>query len=82
MSAKIGRNDPCPCGSGKKFKRCCGGLSLAQRPEALRCADCGREFNPSETATVLDLEEFESLSDAEHSELAAHVFTLSVVGMD
>jgi hypothetical protein len=22
---KIGRNDPCPCGSGKKFKKCCGG---------------------------------------------------------
>jgi uncharacterized protein len=22
---KIGRNDPCPCGSGKKSKRCCGG---------------------------------------------------------
>jgi SEC-C motif-containing protein len=22
---KVGRNDPCPCGSGKKFKRCCGG---------------------------------------------------------
>lgn len=21
---KTGRNDPCPCGSGKKFKRCCG----------------------------------------------------------
>src|SRR5260370_27762800 len=21
--AKIGRNDPCPCGSGKKYKRCC-----------------------------------------------------------
>ena len=21
---RIGRNDPCPCGSGKKFKRCCG----------------------------------------------------------
>ena len=21
--AKIGRNDPCPCGSGKKFKNCC-----------------------------------------------------------
>jgi uncharacterized protein len=21
---KIGRNDPCPCGSGKKFKQCCG----------------------------------------------------------
>lgn len=22
---KIGRNDPCPCGSGKKYKKCCGG---------------------------------------------------------
>ena len=23
-SPKIGRNDPCPCGSGKKYKKCCG----------------------------------------------------------
>jgi len=23
-SPKVGRNDPCPCGSGKKFKKCCG----------------------------------------------------------
>ena len=23
-SKKVGRNDPCPCGSGKKFKKCCG----------------------------------------------------------
>lgn len=23
-SSKIGRNEPCPCGSGKKFKKCCG----------------------------------------------------------
>jgi len=23
-SSKVGRNDPCPCGSGKKFKKCCG----------------------------------------------------------
>ena len=23
-AVKIGRNDPCPCGSGKKYKRCCG----------------------------------------------------------
>jgi uncharacterized protein YchJ len=22
--AKVGRNDPCPCSSGKKFKKCCG----------------------------------------------------------
>ena len=23
-TVKIGRNDPCPCGSGKKYKKCCG----------------------------------------------------------
>ncbi|MDO8473144.1 MAG: SEC-C metal-binding domain-containing protein, partial [Dehalococcoidia bacterium] len=23
-SGQVGRNDPCPCGSGKKFKKCCG----------------------------------------------------------
>jgi len=22
--ARVGRNDPCPCGSGKKYKKCCG----------------------------------------------------------
>ncbi|MEJ2041340.1 MAG: SEC-C metal-binding domain-containing protein, partial [Desulfosarcinaceae bacterium] len=24
QDAKVGRNDPCPCGSGKKYKKCCG----------------------------------------------------------
>jgi len=23
VEPKVGRNDPCPCGSGKKFKKCC-----------------------------------------------------------
>jgi hypothetical protein len=26
ISQKIGRNEPCPCGSGKKYKRCCGAV--------------------------------------------------------
>jgi preprotein translocase subunit SecA len=25
---KVGRNDPCPCGSGRKFKGCCGGAAV------------------------------------------------------
>jgi hypothetical protein len=25
IGPKVGRNDPCPCGSGKKYKKCCGG---------------------------------------------------------
>ena len=28
---KIGRNDPCPCGSGKKFKHCCGDFAKGPR---------------------------------------------------
>jgi len=28
MSKKIGRNDPCPCGSGKKYKKCCLGKDI------------------------------------------------------
>jgi uncharacterized protein len=26
--AKVGRNDPCPCGSGRKFKKCCGAVTM------------------------------------------------------
>lgn len=26
LGSKIGRNDPCPCGSGKKYKKCCGAM--------------------------------------------------------
>jgi SWIM/SEC-C metal-binding protein len=33
-SAKVGRNEPCPCGSGKKYKRCC-----ADRDEGVGQAD-------------------------------------------
>lgn len=32
---KPGRNDPCPCGSGKKFKRCHGDLDLLDRNAAV-----------------------------------------------
>ncbi len=27
-SNKVGRNDSCPCGSGKKFKKCCGAAAI------------------------------------------------------
>ncbi|HLI94544.1 MAG TPA: UPF0149 family protein [Candidatus Baltobacteraceae bacterium] len=29
VEAKVGRNEPCPCGSGKKYKRCCGSMLRA-----------------------------------------------------
>lgn len=32
MNEKIGRNDPCPCGSGKKYKQCCQKNSIGGKP--------------------------------------------------
>ncbi len=29
---KVGRNEPCPCESGKKYKRCCGGATVNRAP--------------------------------------------------
>ena len=54
----IGRNDPCPCGSGKKFKHCCLGKEnstassqgAADMSETLRKALEGRQFNSLEEA--------------------------------
>ena len=39
------RNDPCPCGSRKKYKRCCGGaagnaLWLCSIPSTSKCVNC------------------------------------------
>jgi hypothetical protein len=44
----VGRNDPCPCGSGKKYKKCCGGVNVAQL-DHLILEDLERVF-----ANVLD----------------------------
>ncbi len=33
MNSKIGRNDPCPCGSGKKYKKCCMGSANGKSPD-------------------------------------------------
>ncbi len=36
MEGKVGRNDPCPCGSGKKFKKCCEQTLIAKKFRASR----------------------------------------------
>ena len=35
--SKVGRNDPCPCGSGKKYKKCClrAEAAAVETPEEL-----------------------------------------------
>jgi len=36
---KTGRNDPCPCGSGKKFKKCCESKMIGKRFAAHKIED-------------------------------------------
>ena len=49
---KTGRNDPCPCGSGKKYKRCCLSPASVANDE-LRELIAGQEFNSLEEVQVL-----------------------------
>lgn len=38
------RNDPCPCGSGRKWKRCCGDGPMQDAVEAARAEDRDRRL--------------------------------------
>jgi len=58
----VGRNDPCPCGSGKKYKRCCLPLHEA----------AGRERQRDEPVTLQELHD----ESAELEELSNRVNTL------
>ena len=46
--AKIGRNDPCPCGSGKKYKRCCLGKPQVAPDSAATDPEPGSQTDASE----------------------------------
>ena len=50
--AKIGRNDPCPCGSGRKYKKCCGLRDQAAAVE--RAAHQRAEASAAASARLLD----------------------------
>jgi hypothetical protein len=36
----LGRNDPCPCGSGKKYKKCCGAVIPIAAAHGRACGEC------------------------------------------
>jgi tetratricopeptide (TPR) repeat protein len=83
MATKIGRNDPCHCGSGKKYKRCCleedqEGERIVREAAAAAIAAEQTEDNTfaewsdkldDESNAVIDLIEADKLDDAEQ---AAH----------
>jgi hypothetical protein len=53
---KVGRNDPCPCGSGKKYKHCCLGKEPPPRissvMDELRAAIAGKTFHSLDEANA------------------------------
>jgi tetratricopeptide (TPR) repeat protein len=64
--AKIGRNDPCPCGSGQKYKRCCGprdDAAAAERAAADRAAALARQTQRFAPETAIGGED-DGLDDA------------------
>jgi tetratricopeptide (TPR) repeat protein len=60
--AKIGRNDPCSCGSGKKYKRCCLAVDQAAQTAARTPLD-PESSPPQKTLARDDYEELERLSN-------------------
>jgi hypothetical protein len=64
--SKIGRNDPCPCGSGKKYKKCCRAKDEQQRSEGTKQEDIGALFE--DLPSIEDrFEEPEVTEDAKES---------------
>jgi tetratricopeptide (TPR) repeat protein len=67
IMAKIGRNEPCPCGSGKKYKKCC----LSGQPEKRPPSGRKQRFIPVFTEldqlsnSVVDLIKENKLDEAE-----------------
>ena len=63
--AKIGRNDPCPCGSGKKYKKCC----LANDEAAARAAQpvAVAAHRPSLVSYARERDELDDLTEASNA---------------
>ena len=66
--AKIGRNDPCPCGSGKKYKKCCmasdEAAARAARPAQPAAASARR---PSLASYFQEHDERDELTEASNA---------------
>jgi tetratricopeptide (TPR) repeat protein len=74
--AKTGRNDLCPCGSGKKYKKCCltndeaaerEQLAAAVQPAGLRLPGLAEEFTVTPAAACYGDDETDELTDASNA---------------
>ena len=67
--AKPGRNDPCPCGSGKKYKKCCLPKDEAEKDVELAAARCLDVHDPKEAVAnrLVWHDEDDEIADASHA---------------
>lgn len=70
--AKTGRNDPCPCGSGKKYKRCCSAKDEAAAATAASAAQARHGAAMAGTGALLnalesDLDPYDGLDEASNA---------------
>ncbi|MEQ8765185.1 MAG: SEC-C metal-binding domain-containing protein [Planctomycetota bacterium] len=73
--AKVGRNDPCPCGSGKKYKRCCAQEDSARVARASPVAGLTSEEFLAQAHRHMSNEEFRGLRPARLAQLDWKEFT-------
>lgn len=60
---KTGRNDPCPCGSGKKYKRCCLEKDEAAASAAREAAGASAAASPLRAIGSVSLGDVEELTE-------------------
>jgi hypothetical protein len=84
--SRVGRNQPCPCGSGRKTKRCCGSQrgpserDLAQARLAHRAINAARTLAPLSDRRLLEL--FRELPDLPSRDLTLLVALPELVSPD
>jgi hypothetical protein len=69
-ASPVGRNDPCPCGSGKKYKKCCLAKHEAARPSVQEPAGPGAGHNAARWLSEAEAELAhldELMHEAEHA---------------
>src|SRR6185503_2989928 len=64
MKGKVGRNDPCPCGSGRKYKKCCQESSGEQDFHYRRWSRVEADLIPELLAYALETLGAEAIEDA------------------
>ena len=62
--AKVGRNQSCPCGSGKKYKRCCLAQDEARASEELRAAAADSAAAAAANYAVWDDDDLDEVSNS------------------